>query len=123
MRSVIINNVEGIRANARHDALDRLQFVFLPATAPALLVPGRVAVVAEHQLRTDSRHFPAGARRLYVAEIAEGIDQAIQSLSNRRIIRALLAQTQNVENLAACCHQPAQSICEGEGYALTRTLI
>ena len=52
-------------------------------------VPGRMAVVAEHQFGADAADFAGGAGALHVAEVGEEVHEAGQALGQRGIGRAL----------------------------------
>ena len=84
----------------------------------ALLVPGRVQVVAEDQLGPDARDLARRARRLHMSEVAEELHGPGQPLGGNGILRAARLQLQHVQNLAARSDQPAQRVGQGKGHAL-----
>ena len=100
------------------DPLERVGVERRPAGLAALLVPGRVAVVAVHELGADAPDLARGARRLHVAEVGEEADRAGERVAEHRA--ALLGEPHDVEDLHPRRHEPGERVGELEGHALAR---
>src|SRR5580765_7400409 len=95
----------------------------MPASSSSFLIPRWMALIPEHQLRTDPGCLPAGPGGLNIAQVTKEIHDPRQSLGDGRVRRAIPLKPQDIQNLAASSNQPTKSIGKRKRHSLSRTLI
>jgi len=110
MTAIVAKNIDGNRGNSGHCGFVFIQFAGHEASFASALVPRRMLVVAEDEFCADAGGFAACPRGLRVAQVGKELRGSLQIVT----VGCVCRKFQRVQNLAARCQQPAQSIGHGK---------